>query len=751
MKRNDAKRDAGASPRSRAPFWQGPLLALVSLAVFFGLTEGLLALFGVESRLRREDPFVGFVEGMPLFVEERQPDGRVMRVTAPNKRGFFNFQEFPREKAPGTVRIFCLGGSTTYGRPYDDRTSFAGWLRELLPAADPTGRWEVVNAGGISYASYRVAKLMEELAAYQPDAFVIYTGHNEFLEERTYGELRDRFGPLEPVVARLARTRTWAAMSGLLTRLRPAPERTEDARTLLPEHVEAKLDHSAGLELYERDDRLREQILAHFELSLERMVAIAGAAGALPVLVVPESNLEDFSPFKSQHTTGLDDDERQRSLELLAAAQEAAGREDWPDALALLDQALDLDPRHAELHYRRGRALLALGRTAEAESAFARARDEDVCPLRALSSIQEIVGRTGRRLGVPLIDYCDLLRRRLAERSLPPIPGAEQFLDHVHPTIESHRDLALALIDELTARGLVTPSPSWGPEIVAQVAARVQAAIDPAEHARALANLALTLSWSGKQEDSRRLAFQALESGSEDPTVLMMVARHHAIQGDADRATDYFDRAVRANPQSPVVRLQYGLFLSGTHQTEAATAQFFLASLLWPDNPKAHEHLAFALLRRGRPRLAYWSLREATRLGPGDHRLAERLAALRRELGPEFDREEPPEIAVTHYPSGFPRTISQVRRDASGREIPDGIRTEWHPGGELGSYAEFERGKPLQPTVDSEAETVGAGDSSSSARAGGVTIATQLVHQPQQHRIRPPEAILHFVLSTASR
>ena len=112
-------------------------------------------------------------------------------VTAQNKRGYFNVQGFPQVKAPGTYRIFTLGGSTTYGRPYDDKTSFSGWLREFLPMADSQRNWEVINAGGISYASYRVAHLMEELVNYQPDLFIIYTGHNEFLEERTYGQIRD--------------------------------------------------------------------------------------------------------------------------------------------------------------------------------------------------------------------------------------------------------------------------------------------------------------------------------------------------------------------------------------------------------------------------------------------------------------------------------------------------------------------------------------------------------------------------------
>ena len=35
---------------------------------------------------------------------------------------------------------------------------------------------------------------MEELAAFEPDAFVVYTGQNEFLEQRTYGTLLDTPG-----------------------------------------------------------------------------------------------------------------------------------------------------------------------------------------------------------------------------------------------------------------------------------------------------------------------------------------------------------------------------------------------------------------------------------------------------------------------------------------------------------------------------------------------------------------------------
>ncbi len=205
----------GKTPK-RTPIWQAIMLPLVSILVFFLLLEGGLALLGIKPVLKTEDPFVGFSSNAPLFVPAPGPRGSQWLVTAENKRGYFNVQGFPQTKAPGTYRIFTLGGSTTYGRPYDDKTSFSGWLREFLPVADNQRNWEVINAGGISYASYRVAHLMEELVNYQPDLFIIYTGHNEFLEERTYGQIRDMSPLVRNTVSVLNKTRTWAAMNSAM-------------------------------------------------------------------------------------------------------------------------------------------------------------------------------------------------------------------------------------------------------------------------------------------------------------------------------------------------------------------------------------------------------------------------------------------------------------------------------------------------------------------------------------------------------
>ena len=277
------------------PAWKKALFAVAAFVGFFALLEGLLALAGVKPQLAFEDPYVGFASTIPLYVRDGDE-----YVTSPAKDGWFNVQRFPANKPAETFRIFSVGGSTTFGRPYDDRVSFSGWLREFLPVADPSRNWEVINAGGVSYASYRVAAVMEELADYEPDLFLIYSGHNEFLERRTYEGLIEAPEVVMAAGGLLSQTRIYAAGSQLLGRQQ---QRKADGE-LLAEEVDTMLAHSVGPEDYERDDELRSQILAHYRFNLRRMVEIARGASAEAVLITPASSWKDCAPFKSEASVG---------------------------------------------------------------------------------------------------------------------------------------------------------------------------------------------------------------------------------------------------------------------------------------------------------------------------------------------------------------------------------------------------------------------------------------------------------------
>lgn len=277
----------------RLPRWKKLLYGTLTAASFFAIVELALAAFGVGPARMRRDPFVGFQPGSPLFVREGD-----RYVTNPVKSCFFNHQEFPVRKSPGERRIFCLGGSTTYGHPYDHRTAFGGWLQAYLEEAAVDGRWQVVNCGGISYASYRIAVLMEELVRYEPDLFIVYTGHNEFLEDRTYGPLRRQSGLLTGLVRVASRLRLYGLLQDAI---RP---RSAEPVSRLADEVTTRLE-VVGLDAYHRDREWRRGVLDHFRASTNRIVEQARTAGAAVIFVQPAANLKDFTPFKSEHAESL--------------------------------------------------------------------------------------------------------------------------------------------------------------------------------------------------------------------------------------------------------------------------------------------------------------------------------------------------------------------------------------------------------------------------------------------------------------
>ncbi|HKK71077.1 MAG TPA: tetratricopeptide repeat protein [Candidatus Krumholzibacteria bacterium] len=668
--------------------WRRKLgFSLVLVVLVLGTLELGLRLTGVQPVEESDDPFVGFAGSAPLFEAATDDAGNPVLVTAPSKRGYFNAQSFPATKAPNTTRVFCLGGSTTYGRPYDDATSFAGWMRHLLTEADPDRAFEIVNAGGISYASYRVARLTDELLRYEPDLLVVYTGHNEFLEERTYADVRDRSPLFRVALDAVNSTRIGALARQVLGSDRGAV----DGRTVLPAEVQARLDHSAGLDLYERDDELDAGVTRHYERALRSIVAKARAASVDVVLVTPASNMAGFSPFKSQPSPGLDAPRQEEVETALTTAREALETGNTDSAVDAAARAVALDPRSADAHWVHGQALRAAGRAEEAEAAYRTARDEDVCTLRAPSRFVEIVRAVADDTGTPAVDYVRLLRDEAVRRDETPLVGDQFFLDHVHPTIEGHRLLATRLVETFAEQGWIEPSTGYGPETVARIAERVESSVSEETHARALANLALTLSWAGKAEDSRRLADRALESGVEDGTILLMAARHATLEGDHDAARGYYQRAVAAAPNDPVTRSQMGFFLAGIGQHEAAVAQFYLASLLWNDNETYHQQLGFALERIGRHDLALAAFERARALAPQDPKLQRKVATLSERIPPNarFTDLEP---QVTRHPSGYPESLMTTRVVANGPRVPDGFRVEWYETGELRSFTQLRAG-----------------------------------------------------------
>ena len=598
-----------AAPPLEIPTHRKVLYSAVIFVLFFGFVEVSLALVGVKPVLVEEDPYVGFASTLELF----EPTGSGTELeTAPNKLALFNPQRFRRAKGPGSFRIFTLGGSTTYGRPFEDGTSFSGWLRAYLASLAPARPWEVINAGGISYGSYRVAKLMEELVNYEPDLFIIYSGNNEFLERRTYHDLIEEPEALTQTRLLLQRTRIWSAARKIADWARSGAR----ARYELTGEVEELLDSSAGLDYYQRDQTFQRQVLDHYRFNLQRMILLARSQGARVLLVTVPVNEQDFSPFKSQHRDGMTPPEQERHAQLLAraAAEQGQGRAGLARELAA--EAVALDPLHAQGHYLLGRALLAEGETERAAASFERAIAEDVCPLRALPQINESVAEAARRNGVPLVDFRRLLKREMSRRRGHPILGEEFFLDHVHPTVEANGLLARELVEQMAAMGIVAVPADWRERLGPAVRAEVLSRVGPDDYARANKNLSKVLIWAGKKEEAQKYVRAAAEVLGDDWEVHYNAGVIHEDQGDPAVAIESFREAIRLNPAAARAYDRLGSTLASLGELERAIAAGEKAVAIEPEMAGAWNNLGVTYGASGDLERALEATETALRLEP---------------------------------------------------------------------------------------------------------------------------------------
>ena len=625
---------------------------VAGVAVAFGifvLVEGILWISGVESLYERTDQYVGFSAYSPLFVEKSTNAGETVFATADTKRDWFNYQQFPVQKASGVIRIFCLGGSTTYGRPYDDGTSFCGWLREFLPALDPSRQWEVINAGGISYASYRVGRLMETLVDYEPDLFVIYTGHNEFLEKRTYDRLLSTPGLLRDLGSLASRLRLYSLLSYVMY----------EREGVLAAEVDAILDNSVGPTDYHRDDVMRDAVLEHFQVSLTRMAQMGQKEGAELIFVTPASNLRDFSPFKSEPSAGLDS-ARIRQVGLLKQSVTERLDDQDPDRAAdLADQALVIDPRDAELLFHKGTALLALGQIEEARRAFIAARDEDIAPLRALTPVPGIVAEVASENVNGLVDFAGMI-----EKSSPDgIPGEEHFLDHVHPSIEANRMLGLAIVDEMIEMKVATPASTWDDAVISSITERVNSNVDAAANAMALTNLSRVLTWAGKQEEALRLAERATAM-TRDPHTLFQMVTVLMRNDRQEEALLYSEEAARLMPDIADIRRINGILLAQHGRNAEALQELETAARLDATMIDIHYHLGLVLSDLGYEDRAERAYRKAMELEPDNANALNNLGILLAQRGDREGAMDLFERAVEADPGhlGAAGNLERVRR-----------------------------------------------------------------------------------------
>ncbi|MBL8809687.1 MAG: hypothetical protein JNM43_05875 [Planctomycetaceae bacterium] len=434
---------SGTAQGQRRGRWWFRLAAIVCALLPFVFLEIVCRVAGWGAEDLHRDPFVGFAATRPLF--ELSNDRATMQI-AQSRRGFFKPDSFAVQKAPDEFRIFVVGGSTVQGSPFSTETSFPAFTALALNAISSDKTWKTVNCGGVSYASYRIAPILEECLQYEPDLIIFCEGHNEFLEDVSYVGRKQTSNLIAPLYSAASKLQSFRAIESLMAH----SGSSDSGQPILNGEVTTRLDQAEGLSAYHRDDAHASMVAEHYRANLIRMCRMCRQAN-VPLLVIrPSANLADCPPFKSEFSAELSEAERNRIADLLHQSRQFLSEQKWDDAQRCLNDAVTQDPRYALSWYELGQWHRSRGNSADALRCFQRAVDEDVCPLRMTTPLVRVMREVTSAEQVPLLDAHELL----ATLSPQQLPGDFLLVDHVHPSFRGHEEIAVAIAKWMQQTGL---------------------------------------------------------------------------------------------------------------------------------------------------------------------------------------------------------------------------------------------------------------------------------------------------------
>lgn len=414
------------------------LLLIITVCVTLAACELLLRLLHIAEPFR-------------AFEEVTAADGTVSLHAPYGEKPRYRIHEtrFPRAKTPGRMRVFVFGGSTTYGMPYtiaagkDGDVSYGPWLRAELTARYGS-EIELVNCGAIGMPVDGVRDLVEECLDYEPDLFLVLSGHNEFLPHALL-KARSRF--LLGVASPWRKIRLIALLEHFAISLAEVENRgvgTLDypvAETPVMAAFHTPAEHAL--------------IHARYRQTLEWIVKACGEQGVPLILGTPPSNLLDYEPsFSALNGSSPVDVERWDEQVRDGRSKLEAGR--LEEARAILMGAVAAEPDGAEAHYRLGLTLAGLSDGVAARRELEAARDLDGGIRRATTGMTQAVRdvvREGAARGQRIV-LADA-DAEFSRASPLGLPGRNLFVDHVHPNLDGVALLAQVMRQAMAELGMV--------------------------------------------------------------------------------------------------------------------------------------------------------------------------------------------------------------------------------------------------------------------------------------------------------
>jgi len=390
--------------------------------IFFNVILVLMPLFilgFIELALR----VAGVGREIPLFLDDPDHSG-YQQINPQIARRYFldpeaapsvRYPPFRKEKSGLTFRVVVQGASSAAGIPYKNGGSFPSMLEQRLRASFPGREVEVINTAITAVCSYTLLDLADDIVDIEPDAVIVYAGHNEYYGVLGVGSSQQLggIGWLVRFYNRLSRFRIVRVIRrahGAVLSRRTADIISRPNSTLMERMVmEREIPYKSKLYL---------QGVSQFRGNMTRLAEKYERAGVPLFLCTLASNRKDLEPFISAGGAG--------------------------------------EPGSARYHYNLGRELLEREDTVEAANHFTRASDLDLLRFRAPSEFDTILRSIASENGAFLVDI-----RKVFEAGSPDgIIGHELMTEHVHPNIQGYFLMADACYNSLFNSGI--DRSDWG-------------------------------------------------------------------------------------------------------------------------------------------------------------------------------------------------------------------------------------------------------------------------------------------------
>ncbi len=591
------------SPGKRIAF---TLVALLMPVVFFVLLEGVLRV-------------VDYGDSYPLFIDAPGIPGQRVQNPEMARRYFYGQPTVPTglqdyfatQKSDTTLRLVVQGGSTAAGFPFYAGGAFSRMLEQRLQQTYPDRTVEVINTALAAVNSFTLLDLADEVLEIEPDAVLIYAGHNEYYGALGAGSsvsLGSSPG-LVRLYLRLQRLRTVQLIRNALAGIAGwfGPD-ADDGGTLMGRMVQNEsipLDsdvYRAGLEA--------------FEQNMSRLIEFYRAHDVPVYLSTIASNERDQSPFvnlMSNEETGAQ----------LAQAQQMQSRGEAQAARDLYAGLDASDTLCAACSYGLAQTMEQLGDTANARDAYTRARDRDGLRFRAPSAVNQIIRQLADQPGIHLVDSEEAMRQRSPGR----IVGSEMMVEHLHPMPAGFFAIADAFYDSL----LVRP-PAEGPDLVDEAIARTESLLTPVDSLVGRYRvLQLTAVWPFQPVGTRKPYLDTLRLRTPVDSIASQLFRREMTWAEANEAQRlYFAKRgdARLALQTALARIQEypfddsgylaaGSVLTGLGRFDEAEV-YYLAALDRHPSSQGFMMIGSIYLEEGNARRALEPLKRSLELDAGN-------------------------------------------------------------------------------------------------------------------------------------